>query len=296
MRRNKKYDQFWDSAKLNKDCYQYYVERLTDLAIGSFEWKGLPETVDARFLELTLFNNGMAVFFKDDVLGFLGLQTMIGGNLDVYRIPKERTAYAVNGYHQKLDESNSVIVFNNLMHTNSISAVEFYARKLYNVDRTIDVNITAQKTPTLILCDENQRLTMKNLYMQYDGNQPFIFGGKDLDINGIKSLRTDAPLVAGELMDIKNAIWNEALTYLGISNINVTKKERLISDEVQRNAGGIIASRFSRLTARQQACDMINSMFGLNVSVDFRKDYTDLVDKRELDDEDESEESEESEE
>ena len=42
----------------------------------------------------------------------------------------------------------------------------------------MDVNIQAQKTPILILAEESQRLTMQNAYMQYDGNEPFIFGNK----------------------------------------------------------------------------------------------------------------------
>ena len=116
-------------------------------------------------------------------------------------------------------------------------------------------------------------MTMKNLYMQYEGNEPFIFGTKDLDTTGLSVLKTDAPYVADKLYQLKTQIWNEALTYLGISNLNVQKKERLVSDEVMRNMGGVIASRYSRLNARRQACEQINEMFGLNIEVDYREDY-----------------------
>lgn len=277
--RNKRKTQFDKSAMLNNRTYIQYENRLTELAMTMFEWKNLPDTIDERFLEMCLFGDGMCVFFEDEVLGFLALKTMIGGQLNVYQIPTERTAYASNGYNKKLNDKNSVIIFNNYLHTNSILDVRMFAERLYNLDRAIDVNANAQKTPILITCDENQRLTMKNLYMQYDGNEPFIFGNKQLDVNGLKVLKTDAPYVCDKLYELKSQLWNEALTYLGISNTNVTKKERMISDEVMRNMGGVIASRYSRLETRRQACKKINDMFGLDIWVDYRADY------READDE-----------
>ena len=256
----------------NQRTYLQYVNRLTELSISMFDWKNLPNTIDARFLELALFNDGMAVFFKDEVMGYLGLQVMIGGALNVYRIPTTRTAFAQNGYQMKLDHNNSVIIFNNMLHTNSILDVQEMSKRLYEIQRTIDVNVIQQKTPKIITCTENQRLVMKNLYAQYMGNEPFIFGDKNLDLSGIKTFDTTSPYVADKLYDLKTQYWNEALTYLGISNVNTVKKERMITDEVQRNLGGTIASRYSRLFMRQQACEQINKMFGLNISVDYRED------------------------
>lgn len=272
----KKDSQFWESAYMNNRTYLQYYNRLTELAISMFEWQNLPETVDPRFLEMCLFGDGMCVFFQDEVLGYLSLQCMIGGKLNVYRIPMERKAYATNGYQRNLDETNSVIIFNNYLHTNSLLDVEMFSKRLYNLDRAIDVNANAQKTPVLIQCDESQRLTMKNLYKQYEGNEPFIFGSKGLDASGLKVLQTGAPYVADKLYELKTQIWNEALTYLGISNINVVKKERMITDEVTRNQGGTIASRYSRLESRRQACKQINEMFNLNIWVDYREGFQDI--------------------
>jgi hypothetical protein len=237
-----------------------------------FEWKNVPDTIDVRYLELALFGDGMAVFFKDEVLGYLALRCAIGGQLNVYRIPTMRRAYAANGYQKQLDETNSVIIFNNYLHINSMIEVEMYARRLYNLDRAIDVNANAQKTPVLITCEEQQRQTLKNVYMKYEGNQPVIFGGKNITPDSLKVLSTQAPYVADKLYILKTQIWNEALTYLGISNTNTTKKERMISDEVEKNAGGVVASRYSRLEMRKKACKEINKMFGLNMDVVYRED------------------------
>lgn len=271
---------FSESAMLNNGTYGFYLSRLMELAISMFEWKNVPDSIDPRFLELTLFSDGQAVWFKDEEMDkYLALQVIINGQLDVYRVPIRRRAYAVNGYQRNLDNKNSVIIYNNFLRSNSYQMCVLYAKKLYNLDRIIDVNTNAQKTPVLITVDENQRLTAENVYQKWDGNQPVIYGDKMLNPELLRVLKTDAPYVSDKLYQLKTQYWNEALTYLGISNLNVQKKERLVSDEVVRSQGGTIASRYSRLEARREACRKINDMFGLNIDVDYREDF------REMDDE-----------
>lgn len=265
---------FSESAVMNSSTYAQYRDRLTELSLAMFEWKNLPETIDPRFLEMTLFTDGQAIFFWDDVLGYLALQVAASGPFDVYRVPIRRRAYAANGYQNAdLDASNSVLIYNNMLRTNSVRDVLIYARRLWDLDRTIDINARAQKTPVLIKGSEQQMLTLKNVYMQYDGNQPVLYGDKNLDLSSISVLQTGAPYVADKLYELKTQIWNEALTALGISNVNIVKRERLVTDEVTRNQGGTIASRYSRLESRRQACRMINEMFGLDIWCDYREDY-----------------------
>lgn len=273
MGRRKRDTDFMDSALMNNRTYIQHYNRLTEIALSRFEWTGLPSSVDPRFLEMCLFADGKALYFKDEVMGDLCLQCAISGRLNVYRIPMQRRAYATNGYNKNLTDEDSVIIYNNFMRTNSKLDVEMFARRLYNLDRIIDVNANAQKTPILIQCSEEQRLTMTNVYMDYDGNKPVIYGDSGLDPKGITVLRTDAPFVADKIYTLKTQIWNEALTYLGIMNINSVKKERLITDEVERNNGGTVANRYAPLEARRQACKKINEMFGTNIWVDFREDY-----------------------
>ena len=272
MARKRRTD-FGESALKNKVAYNHYIERLTELSIAMFDWKNLPDTVDARYLELVLFSDGMTVFFKDDVVGYLCLKVMATQPWSVYEIPLGRRAYAVNGYQKELNDENSVIIYNNMIHTNSMTMVRMFAERLYELDRIVEINAKAQKTPVLIQGSETQRLTLKNLYKEYEGNSPVIFGDKNLDLNALKVLKTDAPFIADKLYQLKTQTWNEALTYLGISNLNIQKKERLISDEAIRSQGGTIASRYSRLQSRRDATDKINEMFGLDISVDFREDF-----------------------
>ena len=273
--------QFWESANANAIAEQYYLSRLSELAMSMFKWKNLPDTIDSRFLEYTLFYEGAVVFFKDESLkdsqlaeggGYLALQVALGGDLNVYRIPNMRRAYAVNGYQNMLDQYNSVIIWNNMIRLPEYGRMMFYANKLYQIDRAIDVNVKGQRFPIAILCDETQRLTMKNVYMQYDGNEPFIFGDKNLDLSGIQVINTGSPYVADKLQQLKNNIWSEAMMCLGIPNSPSEKKERLVANEAKVSQGGTLASRSSRLEMRKMACDEINKMLGLEIDVEYNQD------------------------
>lgn len=276
-RRNRKRTLFEESAYLNNETYIRYVEKLTELSISMFKWKNLPSTIDARYIELELFRNGSVIYFTDEVMGDLCLDCISQGELSVYGEPRTRRAYSrYNQYQKDLTEKDSVIIWNNLMRTNSIIVVSQFARRLYNYDRIIDVNTNAQKTPGFIQGTEKQRLTLLNMYKEYDGNAPFIFGDTNVSLDNLKYISTGAPYISDKIFELKTQTWNEALTYLGISNVNINKKERLITDEVTRNQGGTIASRYSRLESRQEGARKINDMFDTNISVEYREDWQDV--------------------
>lgn len=271
---------FEESLKCNQGTYVQYIRRLTELATSMFEWKNLPDTVDERYIEMQLFYNGSVVYFNDDVMGDLCLSCIPSGRMDVYGNPITRVAYSrYNNYNKRLTEKDSVIVWNNYIRTNSVLDVKMFAGRLYNLDRIVDVNANAQKTPVLVQATPQQRLSLLNVYKEYDGNSPVIYGDKNLDINGLKCISTNAPYVADKIYELKIQIWNEALTYLGISNINTQKKERMITDEVTRNQGGVVASRYSRLESRRKGVEKINKMFGTNIEVNYREDFNLIKDE-----------------
>ena len=273
--------EFWESAYENTFDYWYYYDRLVDIAISRFCWTGLPKACDPRFIELGLLSDGMMLYFKDENLvdeaagynGELCTRVMIGSGRTFNRLPVNRRAYTDFGYNAERTDKDSVLIYNNYLRKPSFRDISKFAHELETLDRIIDVNANAQKTPVLISASEKQMLTMLNLYKEYDGNAPYIFGDKNLDMNSLAVLKTDAPFIADKVYQLKTQVWNEALTYLGISNINVAKKERMITDEVTRNLGGTIASRYSRLVSRKQAAEDISEMFGLDVSVDYREDF-----------------------
>lgn len=264
----------------NQDTQMMYMWRLLDLAMSVFKWENLPEGVDERMIEYWLLRDGFIGFFYDDALksdeqhrapeGYAVLPMMLQGQFDIYNIPRDRRAYAVNGLQYECDETNSVIIFNNFLRVPMWFTLMQYAKRLAEVQRTIDVNVAAQKTPKIVVCDEKQRLTLLNFMKEVDEGKPWITADKNLQLDDIKVFDTTAPYVGNELQVLKHQLWNEALTFLGIENVNTEKKERLISDEVMNNMGDVESERFTRLNARKQACDEINRLFGLEVECDFR--------------------------
>ena len=258
---------------MNVDTYTYWYARLVEIAIAGFEWKNLPAEIDPRFLEMILCFDGKALFYFDDDLGeYVALQFFNSSTLDIYREPFKRTAFspAVNFRHKALDESESVIIWNNGLHLPEILPLRLYARRIAECERTIDVNIKGQKTPKIIRSTNEERLTLENLFKKYDGNIPFIFGSKNLaDMQDITVLDTTVPYIADKVQILKRQLFAEALTYFGIENANTEKKERLVSDEVASNFGGVEIARRTRLNARKLACRKINERFGLNIDVQF---------------------------
>lgn len=270
----KKPKRSWEAKKMNDDIFIDYFNRLEEIAINMFEWSNLPDTVDERFLELTLCEYGFLVYFNDEVIGNLVATCMLGGALDVYRIPTNRKAYATNGYQKELTDKDSVLIFNNYLHTPTMLTILLYAKRIAEIDRTIDINVRAQKTPVAVLCDESQLLTFKNAYEKIDGNEPVIFGTKNLDLKNITAIKTDAPFVADKLNILKRQLWNEVMTFMGVENSNSEKKERLVTDEILSNLGGVQAQRYVMLNSRRQAADKINKMFGTDIEVNFRQDFS----------------------
>ena len=263
----------WDPYLLNNDTFLDYFYRLEEICINMFSWENVPETIDPRFLELTLCEYGFAVYFNEEDIGNVALTCALGGPLDIYREPIYRRAYANNGFQRELDNKNSVLIFNNYLHQPSILTIMLFARRLAEIERTIDVNVKAQKTPVVITCDESQLLTVKNAYKDMAENVPVIIGSKNMDWKNISAMQTGAPFVSLELNNLKRQIWQEAMTFFGVSNTNTEKKERQIGLEVSTNLGDVMAQRYVMLNSRREAAKKINKMFGTNIEVNFRQDF-----------------------
>lgn len=253
----------------NDMTFLHYFNMIKLIAINRYEWKGLPETVDPRFLELGLFENGRMLYFADEVLGEISLQMSGDGIDNIYRDPISRLAYSegAGGYQKECSDENSVIIYDNYLRTCVVYDCLFFAKRLTDITRTIDVNLHVQKTPFIILCDETQKLTVENLLNSIEDNKYKVYGYKGLDLEGIKVVKTDAPFIADKLSIEKMKIWNECLTFLGINNANTEKRERLVQAEANSNTESIDFMMQVGINARKQAIDKINKMFGRNISV-----------------------------
>lgn len=266
---------------VNNQTYIDFLDRLKLVATSLFTWDGLDEIAGvgaSRFLELALYENGKAVFFKDDELGYLALRVNPNDKFNVYMLPTKVICYSFE-YNKEKNFDDVVYIMNNNLQKPTFETLKLFAYKLYEIDRTSFTNLIAQKTPVLIEGDTKTILTLKNVYMQYSGNTPFIFGSKQFDLNNrLSVLKTDAPFLLDKLQLYKHDVWCEALTFLGINNANTDKKERLITDEVNSNNELINYYLNCFYKTRKDACDRINKKYGLNISIKLNKDIEELLD------------------
>lgn len=286
--------EFVDSAIVNDRTYFDYLERFKKLALSMFEWVNLPKSMNAMYLEKCLYYTGQAAFLKDKKYGFINTRATSNGYINIYGYPTSLNCWSYSYNENRklytgLDESDKnkefeecILVQNNWERIPTATTLELFAYRLYEAEQTALTNIKAQKTPVLILTDEKQRLTMENLYSQYDGNRPVIFGDKyNLDADKIKCINTEAPFIADKVMEYKKEIWNELLTFLGINNIITEKKERMISDETSSNNELINLNLQSYLAPRQEACKQFNEKYGLTgdkaISVKVRSDLHNII-------------------
>ena len=268
------------AMRINNETYADYLDRLKLLATSLFTWEGLDEiagTGASRFLELSLYEYGRACFIKDDELGYMALRVNPSDTFNVYMLPTKVQAWSI-GYQKNFDFDDVVYIMNNELQVPTARTINQFAYRLYETERTIDVNLIAQKTPVLIEGDTKTILTLKNVYMQYSGNTPFIFGSKAFDVsNKLNVLNTNAPYLIDKLELHKHEIWNECLTFLGIDNANTDKKERLITDEVESNNEVINYYLNCFYKTRKKACDEINKRYGLDIKLQLNKEVLDLL-------------------
>lgn len=245
--------------------------------------------MDAEYLEETLFFFGKASILEHE-FGTINTQCAFNGNLNIYNHPTELNCHAINfnsnktvyygfdNQNQLNTEDTCILVKNNFQMLPTAPQLELFAWRLYNCQRTIDININAQKTPILILTDNKQLLSLKNLYQQYDGFYPAIFGDKSFfeGNSPLQAINTSAEFVADKIYIQLLNIWNEALTFLGVNNIMINKKERLITDEANSNNDLTNLNLQARLEPRLEACKLFNKKYGYTntdkaISVEIRK-------------------------
>lgn len=272
-----------DKAKaINDRTYTDYYYRLMLLARSVFEWTGLPNGIDEKWIERFLYFEGCCMFFHDEKLGFMVAKTAPHDHLNEYDEPTILrpvfTNYCGDTVKEYRNFKECVLIRNNDIMLPTAPTIELFAMRLTDIQRCIDINVNAMKTPVLVKCSDKQKLSLKKAIEQWNGFEPLIFGDKTLDTSLVEALKMDAPIVFDKLQIQKHSFWNECMTFLGINNANMDKRERLVDDEVQANNEQIALSASVMLKARQKACELINNMFGLDVSVKLRESVRDILD------------------
>ena len=263
----------------NNMTFSYYYYKLMLIARSLFKWEGLPNNMDERWIEKYLFTSGKCIFYKDPVMGFMVAGFGQQGGINCYGDPTSVCPVAENYVYdgpELINGDNCIVIRNNDLMLPTFPTVRHYSFKLTNIDRAIDVNIEAQKTPILVRCSEKQKLSLKNAINQRRDNEPVIWTADTGNIGDmVDTLTLNAPAVFKDLQTQKHMILNEVFTDFGINNANMDKKERMVANEVEANNEQVKASEDVMLKARERACEEINRIFGTHISVR-RRDYDEI--------------------
>lgn len=246
-----------------------------NIAINIFEWKGLEEispSLTSEIIEETLFDKGSCLFFKDSNLGYMALPVAPANQLNVYRKPTKFRAIG-NNYTKEYDVDNSVLIKNNTLKKATFDIVDYYTSKLADIELTKDLHRNAHKMPIVLECTEDTQLTAKNIFKKIHSNEPVIFKNRTRGEGevGVNVLNANVTYINDKLEDDYHNYEARILTALGLDNYVEDKKERVQRAEVESQQEYIISSFRASLNERKKACEAINKMFGLNLSVDYVK-------------------------
>lgn len=280
-----------DSYDLTVATYANWFNRLYDIALARFKWEGFKDSpfLDERFIEQFLFWQPLMAGYHDPVMGNLILPAMPSDNFDIIGDPKYLRAYGYNSTYQKtgLNKQNCAYLWCNMRRSPDAIVIKQFAQRLTNIDRTIDLNLAAQKTPRIAYANENTKLSVQNLVYQQDKYDPWLYLKGNPSTDDIKNmigvLDLGVQYIGLQLEQQKKETLAEALTYLGIeSNYNM-KAERQFTTEVQMTLGQVEADRLSPLYSRQKFCKDYNRLFGTNISVSMRSqlELTKIMEGRE---------------
>lgn len=268
-----------------------YIRILTELCANRFEWTGLPDSVNVRFLEMNLTWRGLAVFYRDTNSGqFFAVQGAGSGATNFMDEPTSFTIIAPDMQTTRLNampaydvtpsgdvgerkDPECVPIWCNYMREPDLDVITLYATKLAKLDRSIEITADNMRKTKVVAASENERLSAMNALKQITQGDEAIFvtdGGALGSMMQVLDLGVD-PLTLPNLQIAKSKMWNECMGLLGINNANQDKKERLVAAEVGANDEQVQATRNIALNARQQACEQINRIFGQNISVDFKQ-------------------------
>lgn len=286
----------------------FYIRILTEIACSRFKWENLPEEIDKRFLELTLFRQALVGFFFDDAYDrYFALKasgagrwnfydnpvalTMTGNgmitrnNMPTFPTKRKRLGIEVTGPDGKpIIDQNCVPIWGNTLRVPDWDIVYLAATKLAEVEITVENTLQTLRQPYMIAAEDTERLTVMNVFRQMQEGQLAVFGAPGF-MNNIEEKIKVFPLgvnqdyrTPGELIRDKQLLWSETMMFLGINNTTVEKNAHVLEDEINANNAQIQAVRTSALNARKLACDEINKRFGLDISVEWSDqiDYGDV--------------------
>lgn len=271
-----------NSQMSNFYTYHFLLKQMKALAENVLLIKRVPDTINTKFLNQKLLRHGKVAFFWEKDIGLLCLPFKTIGKPNIYGEPIRIEVYGANGFRRTLEYNEFIIMYdNNSMETIYLDICQ-YAERLSHTRRVTDINISQQKTPRFWRTKKGNEKSLRDMLNNIDSMEEVIAVYESLLLDDTTLHLEPAPFLADKLTDYFNNLWGEYLRLIGIANITIQKKERLLTDEMTASMGGTIASRFSRFSPREDAIEKINRKWQTEMYVEFYDGLpTTLVDNSE---------------
>lgn len=265
MSKNKQAIEVYKNVNFTR-IYDYYKM----LALNMFTWENLPQTMNSRYIENALYENGLCLVNNDTNMGLISVPCNYGADMN---INGESTEVITSGYNyiktiNYIKNKDCVLIRNNDLAKATREYIANYAERMLEVEMCIRANINQQKFPWFINATEKTKKALEIIFEKVENFEPFILANREIGLgdNALEVLTMPTPYVADKLNEYKYELEREILTFLSLNN-NFEKKERLLTDEINSNNDFISTNAMLMYKNRLQACEEINKKFGLNVKV-----------------------------
>ena len=253
--------------------FTQYMEWITSLAMSRFEYEGLPETCDARYLEECLLYFGQATIAAPEDMPdiYFSIQAAATGELTPYGKPMRWRCIGADGKTNfAASWETGTFIYDRKSRANLWGKLESCAKRLARYSRTENINLMHQFTPYLVTAPEEQVQSVQNVFAQTVSGQAAVVGYEalsDLIKNGIDTIDTQVEWIGDKLQTGALGTWSEVFRILGIPHLQFEKAERMITDEAETTLVPTRLMLEDALAAREEGLDWFNKRFGFNATV-----------------------------
>lgn len=264
--------------------YEQTLMHLINMRVSQYKWEGLPDTCNARFLELCLLR-GSALMAKEGS-NFLTLAAAPSQGVNLYGDTVTAYGYGMNGFNKEytlyVDGDNystpgqisagqpdAVLCRDNPVMYPEIGLLIATADRMTYTMRSLDIVNTNLRTPTIIEADPKEVKSIKDMYAQIDDGVPAVFARRDNIVKNAELYNVGQdPATLKALWEHYQKLENNYRERVGIqTNADTDKKAQISEDEINSNNQAISMSQNVYLAERQKFCEKINKVWGLNVKV-----------------------------
>lgn len=262
--------------------YAYYYNKYYNLYMNNFLIGGI-DYQQKDYLLRKLWSDGTIGCFKlpnsdtkEHPQGVLVFTPYSVNGFNIYDYPVQVIAVNTRGVKfipakPMLIDKEYVIGYAQRNKKNIHFVVDYYCRKIANIEIVIQVNLIAQKAPWLLATTPENKQKMDEIWNEILSDSPKLVASLE-DADKTKAVVSGAPYIIDKLQAYKCELENELREFFGFDNLGVAeKKEHLITSEIESNDEAIALSANVFVDCLEEFIDRINEVFNMSLTLEVNK-------------------------